>query len=640
MSDEHVNLSPADFEYGPGYLEGLTKEKRAKRDDEIKWHDWGNMPFDKAKAEDKLVLLDITAPWCHWCHVMDETTYSTPAVIDFINKNFIAVRVHADRHPEVEKAYLSGGWPTTALLLPGGETLSSLTYVPPENMLKWMSEVLRVYGEQKDDIEGQVAAQRAGFMAQLETAKPDDGALPDIESLALRLTGDALRAFDGEYGGFGSPEHGFQPKFPQPALMEFFLSRVHDVGDPSANQMLNATLMAQRGILDPVWGGFFRYSVNRVWTVPHFEKMLGDQARIFRNYLHYFLHTGEDWAKEVCSEIARYVDDWLRGSDWEFFSSQDADVGSHEAGSAFIPGEDYFELPDIERRKLGIPFVETDVIASWAADMAGTYIEFGAATGDSDRLAFGIKALEGIWSNMRSPDGWIRRSLERTVQDFPSLPDQVSFGRAALIAHGATGGEIWIERAVEIAGIIENRFEDKNGGGFFFVPFIGKHRGNLLFIGKPFEENAEAAAFFAELHLATAQEKFAESAKRALISAAPSADKYGFLGSAYFHALYLCISGSSFAYVNPGTAKGPASRELNSVSVSTDIFGIYQPGRVVRHLYAEGTKVDFGGVSFDAAGSSKLYFCKGKTCSSPIDFDNLSSGTELRNKIGDLTKLK
>ncbi len=630
MNDKPESASPHEFEFGPGYLEGLTASKRAKRDGEIQWQDWGDSPFELAKSQDKLVLLDITAPWCHWCHVMDETTFSAPNVIDFINENFIAIRVHADRHPEVEKAYLSGGWPTTALLLPSGETLSSLTYVAPDNMLKWMSEVLRVYEEQKDDIEGQVAAQRAGYMAQLETPVRFDG-LPDLESYALKLTGDALRAFDEEHGGFGSPEHGFQPKFPQPALMEFLLTRSFAKDDPSARRMLELTLKSQQGILDKEWGGFFRYSVNRFWSVPHFEKMLFDQARILKNYLHFHLFAGEKWALDDCGEILRYIENWLTGEDWKLYSSQDADVGSHDADAPFIPGEDYFGLSDEKRRQLGIPFVEKDVISGWAAEMAEALIEYGTAMCDDKRIQTGIAALAGIWNNMRSEDGWIRRSFERTAQATPVLPDQTAFGNAALFAHSATGDLKWLERARKIAGVIKGYFEDENSGGFFFSPYRGKQRGNLLFIGKPFEENADAAAFFARMELATGERTYGESAMRALASAAPSAGKYGFLGSSYYHALHLVEAGLRFAVVQPEGKEANFTGRTFDAKAATAVFGTFVPGRVVRHISTaeELGMAESSGLKFTSGKNPAVYICTVNSCLPAIDLHSETASADM-----------
>ena len=359
---------------------------------------------------------------------------------------------------------------------------------------------------------------------------------------------------------------------------------------------------------------------------------------MLRCYLHFYLYAGEDWAKPACDEIARYVDSWLRGDDWEFWSSQDADVGSHEDDAPFIPGEDYFGLSVEDRRSLGIPHVERDVIAGWASDMAGAYIEFGAATADANRVESGLKTLDGIWANMRSADGWIRRSLKRTAQDKPVLSDQIGYGRSALIAHGVTGDEKWLNRAAEIAAFVSGNFEDKRGGGFFFVPFEGKERGNLLFIGKPFEENCDAAAFFAEMYLATSDESFAESAKSALFSSAQSADKYGFLGSSYFHALHLLTSGTVFAVLHPAGAKGGETSESSFFAIASKLYGISAPGRVVRHLYAadENELAEFGGISLKAGGAALLYVCAGKTCLSPLNMDDDSFEESLRNALSGL----
>ncbi|MEP0813850.1 MAG: thioredoxin domain-containing protein [bacterium] len=615
---------------GAGYLEGLAASPvRNKRDHEINWMDWGEEAFERAKQEGKLLLLDLTAPWCHWCHVMDETTYSTPEVIDFINKHFVAIRVDADRHPEVEKAYISGGWPTTAILLQSGETLASLTYVPPDRMMDWMQQVLEAYEEQKDDIAGKVAAQRAGFLAQAETAAAS-GNLPDAHAVSLRLTGAILDSFDEQYGGFGAEENGFKPKFPQPAVAETLMAILSDREDKIIRDTLSLTLEKQRGIIDPVWGGFFRYSVDRQWKTPHYEKMLGDQANLLLNYLHYWQLTDDAWAKDVCLDIVRYVENWLSGPEWELWASQDADLGSHDASALFMPGEEYFPKGDAERRKLGIPHIDKDVLATWSAKMAAALIEYGAATENWDYVIKGERTLSGIADKMKSADGWIRHSLKRDDQEKPTLSDQTAYGIAALKAHAFTGKLEWLDSAIEMGNTVISLFEDTQSGGYYFQPFDPKAKGNLLFLGKPFEENCEAARFLSDLARVTGDSKYAESAKRALEFASAGYAKYGHMAAPFYLALRSLEEIDPKLVVVLADGKQPDEKEL----VELARFGTR--GTVVRFLNTDSGKseIKLGDLVFPAADESKVYLCVGTTCFSPVSLGEKGLAGKL-NKLAD-----
>ena len=251
----------SDFHFSP----------RPNRAAEIRWREWGTEPFDESNASAKPVLLAISAVWCHWCHVMDETTYSNSSVIDLINERFVPVRVDNDRRPDINARYNMGGWPTTAILSPDGEVIHGGTYIPPDAMHRLLSQIEQFYAEPDNRLE---LAKRIHEVTSEHTRRPravETGPL-DRNTAAVVFTCLEDR-FDADYGGFGDEQ-----KFPQTGTLHFLLDSWARTKDARAETMVVKSLrgMAGGGMYDHVEGGFFRYSTTRDFSVPHFEKMLED----------------------------------------------------------------------------------------------------------------------------------------------------------------------------------------------------------------------------------------------------------------------------------------------------------------------------------------------------------------------------
>ncbi|MGH7775876.1 MAG: DUF255 domain-containing protein, partial [Candidatus Dormibacterales bacterium] len=239
---------------------------RPNRAAEIGWRQWSASAFEEARASDRPILLSISAVWCHWCHVMDETTYSSQPVIDLIGARFVPVRVDNDVRPDINQRYNMGGWPTTAFLTPGGDLLTGATYLPPDQMVSALQQVSRLYEEKKPEIAGRVLEGRKRSATQIAASA---GSLePGLVDEVLEA---AERAYDPLYGGFGTA-----PKFPQPELLSFLAEQSVRRDRQDLMEMVRETLrhMAEGGTYDHVEGGFYRYSTTQDWSVPHFEKML------------------------------------------------------------------------------------------------------------------------------------------------------------------------------------------------------------------------------------------------------------------------------------------------------------------------------------------------------------------------------
>ena len=317
---------------------------RSARHQPVHWQPWGEAAFARARAEDKPVLLDIGAVWCHWCHVMDRESYEDAEVAALINERFIAVKVDRDERPDVDARYQAavsaisgqGGWPLTAFLTPDGRPYFGGTYIPRDDRYgrpgigRVLTAMSQVWRERRDE-----ALETAGsVMAAIEHNESFSGRNDALNAaLVEKIVGSIVSQFDAHNGGFGS-----QPKFPHPAALDLLLEAAMARDDERAREAFTVTLekMARGGVYDQLAGGFHRYSVDEHWGVPHFEKMLYDNTELLRNYVHGY----QSFVREDFRQTAREIIGWLDGTMTErerggFYASQDADVGLDDDGDYF-----------------------------------------------------------------------------------------------------------------------------------------------------------------------------------------------------------------------------------------------------------------------------------------------------------------
>jgi hypothetical protein len=317
---------------------------RSARHQPVHWNPWGEAAFARAQAEDKPILLDIGAVWCHWCHVMDRESYENPEIAALINKHFVAVKVDRDERPDVDARYQAavsaitgqGGWPLTAFLTPDGRPYFGGTYIPPDDRYgrpgfgRVLQALALVWRERRDE----ALETAASVMAAIEHNESFSGRGGEL-TLALvdKIAASALKQFDPRNGGFGS-----QPKFPHPSVLDLLLEVAINRGNGPARDAFTTTLekMARGGVYDQLAGGFHRYSVDDRWVVPHFEKMLYDNTELLRNYVHGFQSFVRQDFLETAVEIVAWLDatmtDRERGG---FYASQDADIDLDDDGDYF-----------------------------------------------------------------------------------------------------------------------------------------------------------------------------------------------------------------------------------------------------------------------------------------------------------------
>ena len=327
----------------------------------IQWHEWGEEAFEKAKRENKPILLDIGAVWCHWCHVMDRESYENSETAQIINERFIAIKVDRDERPDIDSRYQvavqaitgQGGWPLTGFLTPDGSPFYGGTYFPPHDMQGRPSfrRVLLAISDAYRDKNGDVLEQAQMVEGAIAHAESFTGKWGEFSPRVIQeIIESALKMFDENNGGFGGA-----PKFPHASILDLLIDQyVRFSGGQLRQSGVDARLptneieklrnifittlqkMARGGVYDQLAGGFHRYSVDERWIVPHFEKMSYDNSELLKNYVHVYQATGDEFFAEVARDIIRWVDEWL--SDRKhggFYASQDADISLDDDGDYF-----------------------------------------------------------------------------------------------------------------------------------------------------------------------------------------------------------------------------------------------------------------------------------------------------------------
>ena len=476
----------------------------------VDWHPWGEEALGRARTEGKPLLVSIGYSACHWCHVMEHESFADEATAALMNELFVNVKVDREERPDVDAVYMDavvaltgqGGWPLTVFLTPGGEPFYGGTYFPPEprHGLPAFRQVLHAVAEAYQERPEDIAAQADALVGELRrSAEAAPSSEPLTEALLAEAEQGLVSQLDPRWGGFG-----YAPKFPPASALEFLLRR----GSLDAVR-LTLDGMAAGGMYDLVGGGFHRYSVDAQWLVPHFEKMLYDNALLVPPYLHAWLLTGEERYRAVAEQTLDYMVRELRLPSGGFASSQDADTDAVEGltytwtaeegapaellqpfehGRSILRGA--FD-DETRAQLLGIrdarpqPGLDDKVIAAWNGLALAALAEGARRLERSDLLAAAVElgtllAADPLWRTLR--DG---------VAKYPAfLEDYANVAHGLYELHVATGDVRWLHEARRLALAAVERFGDPERGGFFLAPADGEQ---LVARQKAFDDNPTPA---------------------------------------------------------------------------------------------------------------------------------------------------
>jgi uncharacterized protein YyaL (SSP411 family) len=518
----------------------------------VQWYPWGDEALRRAREEDKPILLSIGYSACHWCHVMEHESFENEKIAQLMNENFINIKVDREERPDLDQIYMSavqmmthhGGWPMTVFLMPDGAPFYGGTYFPPEdryNMPGFSRVLLGVadaYRTRPDEVK-QTAASLLNELRRMDIARESNETF-SVTLLDAAAQGIA-RSYDATNGGFGAA-----PKFPAAMNLEFLLRAFHRTHDLALLEIVKHTCrkMAEGGIYDQLGGGFHRYATDAVWLVPHFEKMLYDNALLARLYQHVYQITQEDFYRRIAEETLAYVMREMTNKHGGFYSTQDADSEGHE-GKFFVwmleeieqilGAEDarlfcaYYDVTkegnfegknilhvsssveavaqkenvspeqlreSLERGRRQLftareqrikPARDEKVLTAWNGLMLASFAEAAAIFESAEYMNVARRNAEFILENLMR-DGLLLRTYKDGQAKLNAYLDDYAFYADGLLALYEASGELcWLEEAQKLVGVMLREFWDDAGGGFFYT---GESHEDLIVRSKDYFDNA------------------------------------------------------------------------------------------------------------------------------------------------------
>jgi len=648
---------------------------RQHAENPVEWYPWGPEAFARAQAEDKPLFVSIGYASCHWCHVMAHESFEDRATATDLARSFIAVKVDREERPDVDAVYMgavqaltgSGGWPLSAFCTPDGRPFFAGTYFPPVDrhgtpaFRRVLAAMADAWATRRTDVEEQADALVEAVAAEARVVddlaagvKGEATAAPFDQLLEATVAGLAAR-FDDRWGGFGGA-----PKFPRPTFVELCLRHAARTASPSSLAMATTTLdaMATGGIYDHLVGGFARYATDREWLVPHFEKMLTDQAQLARAYLHAWQRTGNADYLQVVTETLDYVVRDLSDPRGGLYSSEDADAAGVEGGHAtFTPdqvrqvlaeagrpelaeavlawyqiteagnwegttvlrrplGATLARPPEVEearallaaaRRRRPQPALDDKVLTEWNAMTAATLAEAAAATGHQAWAHRAVEIGDFLFAELRRADDgrWLRSWQGGRARHLALAADVAWVVECCTRLAELTGQGRWLERATAAADDLLGTFWDEEGPGGLFTtghdaePLVV--RAKELVDGAVPSANAVAAGALARLAALGGEARFAEAAERIVALGSP------------------LMARQPLAVVDLVTAAG-----LQGEGVEVVVAG-ERPDllEVVRERWLPGAVVAWGEPTasplWEGRQAGRAYVCRGFRCLAPTD---------------------
>lgn len=509
----------------------------------IDWQTWGPAAFAKAQEEDKPVLLSISAVWCYWCHVMDETTYTDSDVQEIVRENFVAVRVDNDHRPDINARYNVGGWPTTGFLTGHGGLVGGATYLPPDQLIAMMAELIDAYKNDRPTLYTQA---RDLLGRRRDHARRTTAAVELDEVVVDRVSRIVAGAYDATNGGFGS-----EPKFPNASITRFVNHLYRTSGEDFYGSMLIKTLdgMSQGQILDKTDGGFFRHCAQADWTQPQHEKMLEDNLNLAREFLDASILLERPEYRETAKQTIAYTQEQL------FDSAIPGFLGSQGAHS------EYFSLAPELRTTDARPSPDPSCYANSNALAVTVLLDAAWKLGDMSLQTTALQVLDNL-DAMAQSDSFSHVYSADGPSDAPALLTDWAWLLTALVqAHGNTANEAYLTRAVAVAQLMVENYFDQEGGGFFDIAEEPDPIGHLAIREKALADNTVAAEALIRLHQATRNDDYRQIAEATLSAFAENYRENGEFAAEYGLAVHL-LKNNMVEVTIEGNPEDPGCQEL------------------------------------------------------------------------------
>ena len=647
----------------------------------VEWYPWGADAFARARAENRPIMLSVGYSACHWCHVMERESFENEDTARLMNELFVNVKVDREERPDVDDVYMRavqmltgrGGWPMTVFLTPDGKPFYGGTYFPPVDrhglpgFPRLLQAVARAYRDQPEEVARSVD-RILSALANAEQPRPSEGPLDP--ALPRQAADGLLGLVDRRHGGLGGA-----PKFPHAAAFQLLLrhhraTRRRDLLDAV---LLTCERMAHGGLYDQIGGGFHRYTVDGEWLVPHFEKMLYDNAQLPRLYLEAFQMTGEPWLRRITEETLDYLLRDMRDAEGGFYAATDADSEGEE-GKYFvwtptevarlvdardvelvcrywdITPEGNFEGKSIPHVTLSVetvakmfgrssedagtalarartrllaaraervpPLRDEKVLTGWNALVIGTLAEAGRVLGVPRFVDAAVRAAEFTWTRLRAGGRLLHVWARGRAKQDAYLDDHAFLAAALVDLYEATGHPGHLARARELVAALDARFHDDVAGGYFFTAADAERlitRQKSGADGSVPSGNAVAAHVLLRLHHLTGEGGYRTRAEEILRLYHDEAARNPFAYASFLQALELSLEGPAEVVV-VGAAGAPDTHALWSA-----VAAVYLPHRVLvasepgaREILPparERPQVD---------GRATAYVCRDFTCSPPV----------------------
>jgi uncharacterized protein YyaL (SSP411 family) len=553
---------------------------------ETVWASWSAEAFERAQSENRIILINVVASWCHWCHVMDEETYANPEVAALLSEHFVTLRVDSDARPDVAERYRAWGWPATAVLTPSGQRVLELRgFQEPDAFASLLRDL--------------VAERDAGTLKR----RPRKAKVAEIPSALDDQRRDAIAQLDRYYepsaGGWGKMQ-----KYPFAEPLEHALWRERTHGEMQWRERSLDTLAGQARLVDPVWGGMYQYSLEGDWDHPHYEKITAIQAGALASFSIGARVTEDPAWLEPAQAVRDYMNTFMRDPDDGYATSQDADFRPGHGQS--VPGIEYYAMPDDSRRALGLPRIDTNVYADLNGLMIRGLVELSIAADDPEALSDAVATAERLLRTHRDADGLFRHGADDPTDGLRYLRDQAAVLWGFMALHRATDDDAWRQQATALADAMLAALQDPRSGGLFAHTPDPAAIGVLAERRMPIEENALAARALLRLHRTAHGEQtpYLDAARRALVAVAPSRPDEGRIIGTYVLALEeLVLPTVDITVVGP-------TDDATTDALHRAALAYPEPrAHVERSLPGE---------RYPDIGKPAVYLCTANSCSAPL----------------------